>query len=115
MGLQIFRTHLSRRPEIARKAVQGLLALIESERSGDQVERMLLRSLLRMLHDLGMYVELFELEFLRATKQFYAAEAATQLQTMDTPSYLQLVQTRLHQEEQRIAHYLREPPPWPAP
>ena len=37
MGLQIFRTHLSRRPEVARKAVQGLLALIDSERSGDQV------------------------------------------------------------------------------
>ena len=39
MGLQIFRTHLSRRPEVARKAVQGLLQLIESERSGDQVSR----------------------------------------------------------------------------
>lgn len=37
MGLQIFRAHLSRRQEIVRKSVQGLLALIEAERSGDQV------------------------------------------------------------------------------
>lgn len=71
-GLQIFRTHLSRRPEVARKAVQGLLQLIESERNGDQVERMLLSSLLRMFHDLGMYVELFETGFLESTRSYYA-------------------------------------------
>ena len=143
MGLQIFRTHLSRRPEVARKAVQGLLALIESERSGDQVrappyprhegcamprrppclagirtpvvcasrarwqvERMLLHSLLRMFHDLGMYVELFEVHFLAATREFFAAEAAVQLQSMDVPSYLQHVRGRLAAEEQRVVHYL---------
>ncbi len=43
--------------QVARKAVQGLLQLIESERSGDQVERLLLHSLLRMFHDLGMCAE----------------------------------------------------------
>lgn len=106
MGLQIFRTHLSRRHEIVRKAVQGLLALIESERSGDQVERMLLHSLLRMFHDLGMYADLFEAPFLRATREFYAAEAATRLQTMDVPSFLQHVRSRLSQEEQRVLQYL---------
>jgi len=106
MGLQIFRTHLSRRPEVARKAVQGLLQLIESERSGDQVERMLLHSLLRMFHDLGMYVDLFEVHFLRATRDFFATEAAAQLQTLDVPSYLAHVRTRLAQEEQRVVHYL---------
>lgn len=106
MGLQIFRTHLSRRPEVARKAVQGLLQLIESERSGDQVERMLLHSLLRMFHDLSMYVELFEVPFLKATRDFFAAEAATQLLVLDVPSYLAHVRTRLAQEEQRVLHYL---------
>lgn len=37
MGLTIFRSHLNRRPEVARKTVQGLLTLIEHERTGDQV------------------------------------------------------------------------------
>jgi len=106
MGLQIFRSHLGRRPEVARKAVHGLLTLIETERSGDQVERMLLHSLLRMFHDLGMYVELFEVPFLRTTRDFYQAEAAAQLQALDVPSYLQHVRTRLHDEEQRVQHYL---------
>ena len=88
VGLQIFRTHLSRRPEVADKAVRGLLQLIESERSGEQVERSLLHSLLRMLHDLGMYVGLFESNFLRTTRDFYAAEGAARLQALDVPSYL---------------------------
>ena len=67
---------------------------------------MLLHSLLRMFHDLGMYVELFEVHFLRATRDFFAAEAATQLQALDVPSYLGHVRTRLAQEEQRVLHYL---------
>ena len=67
---------------------------------------MLLHSLLRMFHDLGMYVELFEVHFLNATRDYFAAEAATQLQTLDVPSYLGHVRTRLAQEEQRVLHYL---------
>ena len=36
MGLQIFRAHLNQRAEVSRKTVQGLLALVERERNGDQ-------------------------------------------------------------------------------
>ena len=67
---------------------------------------MLLHSLLRMFHDLGMYNESFQVPFLRTTHDFYASEAATQLQAMDVPSYLKHVRTRLAQEEQRVTHYL---------
>ena len=66
---------------------------------------MLLHSLLRMFHDLGMYVELFEVHFLNATRDYFAAEAATQLQTLDVPSYLGHVRTRLAQEEHRVGEY----------
>ena len=134
MGLQIFRSHLHARAEVTRKTVQGLLSLVESERNGDQVARSLLHSLLRMLHDLGMYgvqhdggggggaagggaagtqgvagtqgAPQFEAQFLAATTTYYEAEAAAQLQARDVPSYLQHVRTRLQQEEQRVVHYL---------
>ena len=39
MGLHIFRAHLDSRPEVARKTVQGLLTLIETERCGEQVNK----------------------------------------------------------------------------
>mmetsp|Transcript_45216 Transcript_45216/g.98348 ORF Transcript_45216/g.98348 Transcript_45216/m.98348 type:complete len:737 (+) Transcript_45216:130-2340(+) len=106
MGLQIFRVHLTERPEIGVKARQGLLLLIEKERQGDQVERSLLHEVLRMLHDLGMYAAQFERHFLEATSNFYTAEAASKLQSIDVPAYLAHVKTRLLQEEQRVEHYL---------
>lgn len=59
-----------------------------------------------MLHELGMYVEHFEVPFLRTTRDFYTAEAAAQIQAMDVPSYLQHVRARLSAEEQRVVHYL---------
>ena len=67
---------------------------------------MLLHSLLRMFHDLGMYVELFETPFLLATRDYFASEAAAQLQSLDVPSYLTHVRNRLAHEEQRVVHYL---------
>ena len=38
MGLDIFGGHLSGRPEVLSKTVDGLLKLIENERRGDQVQ-----------------------------------------------------------------------------
>ena len=48
-GVQLFRMHLHRRPEIEAKITSGLLATIESERNGETVNHTLLRTLLRML------------------------------------------------------------------
>jgi cullin-4 len=106
MGLQIFHRHLQQRAEVTRKTVQGLLTLIESERNGDQVARSLLHALLRMFHDLSIYPQQFEVQFIEATTRYYEAEAAAQLQARDVPSYLLHVKARLQQEEQRVQHYL---------
>mmetsp|Transcript_20842 Transcript_20842/g.46666 ORF Transcript_20842/g.46666 Transcript_20842/m.46666 type:complete len:729 (-) Transcript_20842:640-2826(-) len=106
MGLHIFREQLHRRPEVSTKTVEGLLKLIDGERRGDQVERSLLQSLLRMFYDLGLYADQFECKFLETTASFYALEAAEQLQLTDVPAYLLHVRARLSQEEDRIQHYL---------
>ena len=70
MGLHIFLAHLRARPEVCRKTVEGLLALIEAERNGEQVDRSLLSSLLRMLHELTVYGDAFEGLFLAATDEY---------------------------------------------
>lgn len=66
MGLHSFRAQLSARPEVLAKLRDGVLASIERERGGDQVERSLLAELLRMLYDLGLYQRHFEEQFLAA-------------------------------------------------
>jgi len=52
MGLELFRNHIISDKMVQTKTIDGILLLIERERSGEAVDRSLLRSLLGMLSDL---------------------------------------------------------------
>lgn len=52
MGLELFRCHVISDKLVQTKTIEGILLLIERERSGEAVDRSLLRSLLTMLSDL---------------------------------------------------------------
>lgn len=106
MGLDLFRAHLRRVPGVEGKTVAGLLELIEKERSGETVDRALLKHLLRMFSALGIYGEAFEREFSKATTEFYAAEGARYMQQTEVPDYLRHVEARLQEENERCLHYL---------
>ena len=60
MGLEIFKIHIISNQSVQTRTVDGLLFVIDKERQGDTVDRSLLKSLLRMLSDLGIYQEAFE-------------------------------------------------------
>ncbi|KAJ1430596.1 Winged helix-like DNA-binding domain superfamily [Sesbania bispinosa] len=106
MGLQLYRKHLSLSPEVENKTVTGLLRMIESERSGEAVDRTLLNHLLKMFTGLGIYAESFEKPFLECTSEFYAAEGMKYMQQSDAPDYLKHVETRLQEELERCLIYL---------
>ena len=74
--------------KIGRKTVAGILRLIESERQGHSVDRMLCSELLRMLTSLGLYEPAFQQDFLDDSQAFYEAEGLSKLQSSDIPSYL---------------------------
>ncbi|KAJ8783267.1 hypothetical protein J1605_009350 [Eschrichtius robustus] len=52
MGLELFRNHIVSDKMVQTKTIDGILLLITRERSGEAVDRSLLRSLLGMLSDL---------------------------------------------------------------
>lgn len=52
MGLELFRNHIISDRMVQSKTIDGILLLIGRERSGEAVDRSLLRSLLSMLSDL---------------------------------------------------------------
>ena len=52
MGLDLFRVHIISEPVVQARTLGGLLHLMERERSGEAIDRQLLKSLLRMLCDL---------------------------------------------------------------
>nr|XP_034330536.1 cullin-4A [Crassostrea gigas] len=106
MGLELFRTHVMFHPLVQKRTVDGILQLIKRERTGEAVDRQLIKSLLRMLSDLQMYVDAFEHSFLEATESLYAAEGQQLMQERDVPEYLAYVDKRLHEEMERLLHYL---------
>ena len=111
MGLQLFSQHFldsnsDRRGQVEAKTRESLLHLIEKERQGETIPRSLVRSLLRMYSALQLYAQLFEPSFMTATRAFYQAEAAQQLQSFSLPDYLHHVEARLQQENDRLSSYL---------
>ncbi|VDI02751.1 cullin 4, partial [Mytilus galloprovincialis] len=52
MGLDLFRSNIVGHHIVQNRTVEGLLQLISRERSGEAVDRQLMKSLLRMLSDL---------------------------------------------------------------
>jgi hypothetical protein len=61
MSLDLFRIHIISNKVVQTRAVDGMLVLIERERSGDTIDRQLLKSLLRMLSDLQVSMALYVL------------------------------------------------------
>lgn len=106
MGLDLFRQYIMANTLVQTRIVEGLLMLIEKERQGDAVDRTLLKSLLRMLTDLQIYLKAFEEKFLVATERLYAAEGMRLMQEVEVPQYLNHVEKRLIEENERILHYL---------
>ncbi len=74
--------------QVERKTTQGILALIEADRSGEAVDASLLAHLLRMYTHLGIYAEAFQGPLLEQTRSFYALEGVQVMQDLDTPEYL---------------------------
>ena len=66
----------------------GLLQLIEAERSGETVDRVLMAHLLRCFTSLGIYGSIFQGPFLQQTTEFYAAEGLQYMATTEVAQYL---------------------------
>lgn len=88
------------------RIVEGILILIEQERNGDEIDRILLKSLLQVFFDLRIYYQPFEQAFLRSTERFYAAEGQRLMQELEVPQYLVHVNKRIEEENERIINFL---------
>ncbi|XP_077153081.1 cullin-4A [Ranitomeya variabilis] len=106
MGLELFRCHVVSDKLVQTKTIDGILLLIEKERSGEAVDRSLMRSLLGMLSDLQVYKDCFEGRFLEETNCLYASEGQRLMQEREIPEYLHHVNRRLEEEVDRVITYL---------
>lgn len=106
LGLELFRVHIATNTVVQLRTIGGILHLIEKERNGEAIDRQLLKSLLRMLSDLQIYQESFELRFLEATEELYRTEGQRLILEQEVPVYIRYVDKRLNEESERLLHYL---------
>lgn len=106
MGLNQLRANIVQRKPLESKLIQSLLELIERERKGEAIARSFVYNLLRMLLSLQLYHSDFETPFLLASERFYTAEGVSIAESSNVPDFLVHVDKRLHQENDRVVHYL---------
>lgn len=106
MGLNLLRENIVQRKPLEAKLIDGLLELIERERKGEAINRSYLYNLLRMLLSLQLYHSDFETPFLTASERFYTAEGVVVAEASSVPQFLLHVEKRLHEENERVIHYL---------
>ncbi|EES14624.1 hypothetical protein BDA96_07G059000 [Sorghum bicolor] len=107
-GLELWRDTIVRSPTIQRRLSDTLLELIHSERTGDVINRGLMRTTTKMLMDLGLsvYQDDFERPFLEVSASFYSGESQQFIECCACGEYLKQAERRLSEESERVSQYL---------
>ena len=115
LGLKIFLGEIARHPQVKERLLNLLLSTIQQERAGEVIDHSLIKNVLGMLVALGVgfqshtrevYQQDFEKHFLKATAEFYMNESTQYIASNTCPTYLIKSETRLQEEQERVAKYL---------
>ncbi|KAL1569813.1 Cullin-3A [Salvia divinorum] len=108
LGLNLWRDYVIHSSKIQSRLLNTILELIQRERTGEVINRGLMRNIIKMLMDLGpsVYQEDFEKPFLNVSADFYRAESQEYIECCDCADYLKKAERRLNEEIDRVSHYL---------
>lgn len=108
LGLNLWRDNVIHSSKIQTRLLNTLLELILRERTGDVINRGLMRNIIKMLMELGpsVYQEDFEKPFLEVSADFYRAESQEFIECCDCGDYLRKAERRLNEEIERVTQYL---------
>ncbi|KAK1284556.1 Cullin-3B [Acorus calamus] len=110
LGLNLWRDNIVRSPKIQARLKNTLLELVERERTGEVINRGLMRNVIQMLKELGpnVYQEDFEKPFLDVSADFYRVESQKFIECCDCGEYMKKAERRLNEETERVSHYSAE-------
>ncbi|KAJ4960622.1 hypothetical protein NE237_020532 [Protea cynaroides] len=108
LGLNLWRDNIIHSNKIQTRLLNTLLELVHRERTGEVINRGLMRNIIKMLMDLGssVYQEDFEKPFLEVSANFYSVESQQFIECCDCGDYLKKAERRLNEEMERVSHYL---------
>eukprot|EP01018_Ginkgo_biloba_P018328 Gb_16689 [translate_table: standard] len=109
VGLMCFRDLVYQ--EMRNNVRDAVIALIDREREGEQIDRALLKNVLGIFVEIGMgsmdyYENDFELAMLDDTASYYSRKAASWILEDSCPDYMLKAEECLKREKERVAHYL---------
>ncbi|MQL77050.1 hypothetical protein Taro_009434 [Colocasia esculenta] len=108
LGLSLWREYIIHSESIRSRLLNMLLDQIYRERTGEVINRGLMRNITKMLSDLGspVYQEDFEKPFLEVSASFYSGESQQFIECCNCGEYLKKAERRLNEEMERVTHYL---------
>ncbi|KAL8161506.1 hypothetical protein V2J09_012995 [Rumex salicifolius] len=108
LGLNLWRDNVIHSDNIQSRLLSTLLELILRERTGEFINRGLMRNIIKMLMDLGssVYQQDFEKPFLDVSADFYSVESQQFIECCDCGDYLKKAEKRLNEEIDRVSHYM---------
>ncbi|XP_039113870.1 cullin-3B-like [Dioscorea cayenensis subsp. rotundata] len=108
LGLNLWRDNIIHCSKIQTRLQNTLLDLIHRERTGEVINRGLMRNITKMLVDLGscVYQDNFEKHFLEVSADFYRVESQQFIDNCDCGEYLKKAERRLNEEIERVSQYL---------
>ncbi|KAL5791749.1 hypothetical protein ACOSP7_000343 [Xanthoceras sorbifolium] len=97
--------------ELKDKAKDAIIALIDKEREGEQIDRSLLKNVLDIYVEIGMgqmdnYEQDFEAHMLQDTGAYYSRKASNWILEDTCPDYMLKSEECLKKERDRVSHYL---------
>ncbi|KAI3783150.1 hypothetical protein L2E82_13214 [Cichorium intybus] len=109
VGLTCFRESVYE--ETKGKAKDAVIALIDQEREGEQIDRALLKNVLGIYVEIGMgqmdfYEKDFEADMLADSAGYYSRKASNWIVEDSCPDYMLKAEECLRKEKERVAHYL---------
>lgn len=114
LGIYLFKEMVVYDEIIAKRLIGMLLDKIDNERNGGTIDTQLIKSITRMLAELGdddessyaIYCDFFENDFLGRTSQFYARESQLFFAESSCQEYLKKAAKRIEEEKFRVNHFL---------
>ena len=106
LTVALFREAIASYPDLQSSLVKDVLSLIRDERSGESVNKTVVRKILHVFSTLSLYQKSFEPLFLEQSEGFYCAEGVRCMSEMTTPEYLTQVEKRLIEEADRVVMYM---------
>ncbi|XP_047329991.1 cullin-1-like [Impatiens glandulifera] len=109
VGLTCFRDLVYQ--ELKGKMKEAVIALIDQEREGEQIDRALLKNVLDIFVEIGMgemdyYINDFEEDMLKDSGDYYSRKASNWIVEDSCPAYMLKAEECLKRERDRVANYL---------